>query len=170
MACLVFLFLAFANSSPLFNEVECLLATAKKYIGIREQGGNNRGPVVDKIIKEAGGKPGQAWCSFMMIYLWKQCNVPHRGTNGMAMSWAKKERLVPARKAVRATDIFTVYNRALGRIGHVGMVYRVFPEETFFTSFEGNVNMRGDRESVGSGAKCLMREYKVVNGIYRWTK
>lgn len=125
---------------------------------------------MDKIIKEAGGKPGQAWCSFMMIYLWKQCNVPHRGTNGMAMSWAKKERLVPARKAVRATDIFTVYNRALGRIGHVGMVYRVFPEETFFTSFEGNVNMRGDRESVGSGAKCLMREYRVVNGVYRWTK
>ena len=87
----------------------------------------------------------------------------------MAMSWAKKERLVPARKAVRAADIFTVYNKALGRIGHVGMVYRVFPEETFFTSFEGNVNMRGDRESVGSGAKCLMREYSVVNGVYRWT-
>lgn len=88
----------------------------------------------------------------------------------MAMSWAKKERAVKARQQVRATDVFTVYNKALKRIGHVGMVYKVFPEEPFFQSFEGNVNFRGDRESVGSGAKCLMREYKNVNGIYRWTK
>jgi hypothetical protein len=170
MACFVFLWLAFANCSPVLNEIECLLATAKKYIGIREQGGNNRGPVVDRIITEAGGKPGQAWCSYMMIYLWRQCGIPHKGTNGMAMSWAKKERAVKARQQVKATDVFTVYNKALKRIGHVGMVYKVFPEEPFFQSFEGNVNFRGDRESVGSGAKCLMREYKNVNGIFRWTK
>ena len=170
MACLVFLFLAFANSSPLFNEIECLLKEAKSLIGVREQGGNNRGPVVDRIIREAGGVPGQAWCSYTLIYIWRRCSVPHKGVNGMAMSWAKKERQVPLRASVRATDVFTIYNKALGRVGHVGMIFQTFPEEPFFNSFEGNVNMRGDRESVGSGAKCLMREYKAVNGVYRWTK
>jgi hypothetical protein len=151
-----------------FNKIECLLKEATSLIGIREQGGNNRGPVVDKIIIEAGGKPGQAWCSYTMIYLWKRCGVPHKGTNGMAMSWAKNERRVPQRSSVRPTDVFTVYNKALKRIGHVGMVYKVFPEEPFFQSFEGNVNFRGDRESRGSGAKCLMREYSVANGFFRW--
>jgi len=84
----------------------------------------------------------------------------------MAMSWAKADKAVKG--PVRETDLFTVFNRALGRIGHVGMVYRVFPEERFFTSFEGNVNARGDRESKRSMAGCLMREYSVANGFYRW--
>jgi hypothetical protein len=104
-----------------------------------------------------------------MIYLWKKCSFPHKGTNGMAMSWAKADKAVKGR-AVRETDVFTVYNRALGRIGHVGLVYQTFPEEPFFKSFEGNVNARGDRESHRSMAGCLMREYSVANGFFRWTK
>jgi hypothetical protein len=126
--------------------------------------------VVDVIIREAGGKPGQAWCSYMMIYLFRKCNLPHKGTNGMAMSWAKPERKVRETKSVKQADIFVTYNKKLGRIGHVGMVYAVYPEESFFKSFEGNTNFRGDRESVGSGARCLMREYKNVHGIYRWVE
>jgi hypothetical protein len=103
-----------------------------------------------------------------MIYLWKKCGIPHKGTNGMAMSWARADRAVPDR--VRPTDVFTIYNRALGRIGHVGMVYQTYPEESFFKSFEGNVNARGDRESHRSMAGCLMREYRVANGFFRWVK
>lgn len=180
MACFIFLWLALVDCSPLLNKVikdikaslahkrECVLSEATALIGVKEQGGNNRGPMVDVIIREAGGKPGQAWCSYTMIYLFKRCGAFHKGTNGMAMSWAKREREVGARQNVRPTDLFTIYNKALGRIGHVGMVFKTFPEESFFTSFEGNVNLRGDRESVGSGAACLMREYKAVNGFYRW--
>jgi hypothetical protein len=103
-----------------------------------------------------------------MIYLWKKCGIPHKGTNGMAMSWARADKSV--RDKVRETDVFTIFNRALGRIGHVGMVYKTYPEETFFTSFEGNVNARGDRESRRSMAGCLIREYNVANGFFRWTK
>lgn len=88
----------------------------------------------------------------------------------MAMSWGKEEKRVKLRSSVRPTDLFTVYNKQLKRIGHVGMVYKTFPEESFFTSFEGNVNFRGDRESRGSGAKCLMRDYGNVFGFYRWVE
>ncbi len=87
----------------------------------------------------------------------------------MAMSWAKRERAVKA-KAVVETDVFTIFNRALGRIGHVGLVYQTFPEEPFFKSFEGNVNARGDRESKRSMAGCLIREYAVANGFFRWVE
>lgn len=41
--------------------------TAVHYIGIREVG-INRGPVVSKIIKTAGGIPGQSWCMWFVRY------------------------------------------------------------------------------------------------------
>ncbi len=181
MVGIVFLWLALINSSPLLNKVvatptnksntspytACIKAQARRIIGTREVGGNNRGPRVDSIIRLAGGKPGQAWCSYTLIYLWRKCNAPHEGTSGMAMSWAKQSKAIQARN-VNVTDVFTVFNKYLGRIGHVGMVYEVYPEEPFFKSFEGNINSRGDRESNQSMAGCLMREYSVVNGFYRW--
>jgi Putative peptidoglycan binding domain len=38
------------------------LAIQTGLLGVHEQGGNNRGPVVDKIIKFAGGELGEPWC------------------------------------------------------------------------------------------------------------
>jgi hypothetical protein len=137
-------------------------------VGLSEGPVNNRGPLLDDVIRQAGGKPGQAWCSYMMIYVFRKCKVPIRGVNGMALSWAKPERAV--RGQIRIADLFTIFNKYLGRIGHVGMVYTVYPEERFFLSFEGNINARGDRESTGSVAGCLIREYSVTNGFWRWAK
>lgn len=167
MARIILVWIAFAYSSACCAQIGCIKDQAKKLIGTREGPINNRGPRVDSIIRYAGGVPGQAWCSYTMIYLWKKCGIPHKGVNGMAMSWAKQDKALGLRP-VESTDIFTIYNKHLGRIGHVGMVYTVYPEETFFTSFEGNVNARGDRESKRSMACCLIRQYHVCSGIYRW--
>jgi len=169
MARIILLWLAFACSGSCVAQIECLKQEAKKLIGTREGPVNNRGPRVDSIIRYAGGTPGQAWCSYTMIYIFKKCGSVFKGVNGTAMSWARKDKAVVL-MPIRATDLFTVYNKALGRIGHVGLVYQVYPEERFFQSFEGNVNARGDRESHRSMAGCLMREYSVANGFYRWAK
>lgn len=126
--------------------------------------------MVDVIIRNAGGKPGQSWCSYTLIYVWKRCNLAIQGLGGMALTWAKPDRRIWNNAQVRQTDVFTIYNRYLGRIGHVGMVYELYPEEPFFKSFEGNVNAKGERESVGSSVACLMREYRAVSGFYRWVK
>lgn len=169
MARIILLWLAFTCSGPCVAQIECVKQQAKSLIGTREGPINNRGPRVDSIIRYAGGTPGQAWCSYTMIYVFKKCGSVFQGVNGAAKSWARKDKVVGL-TPVRSTDVFTVYNKALGRIGHVGMVFKVFPEESFFTSFEGNVNARGDRESHRSMAGCLIREYAVANGFYRWIK
>ena len=166
MARIVFLWLALAYSGACVAQVSCIKQQAKQLLGTREGPVNNRGPRVDSIILYAGGKPGQAWCSYTMIYLWKKCGVPHKGVNGMAMSWAKNQRAVWDK--VKPIDVFTIYNKSLGRVGHVGLVYETYPEEPFFKSFEGNINSRGDRESRRSKAGHLIRQYHLVSGFYRW--
>jgi hypothetical protein len=167
MARTLLLCLALAYSGLGVAQVDCIKQQAKLLVGTREGPVNNRGPKVDSIVRFAGGTPGQAWCSYTLIYLWKKCGVPYRGVNGMAMSWAKKERLV-RRDLIMSPDHFTIYNKVLGRIGHVGIVFRTYPEESFFLSFEGNINSRGDRESRRSKAGHLVREYYGCNGYYRW--
>lgn len=103
-----------------------------------------------------------------MIYIWKRCGIPHKGVNGMAMSWAKSEKRVGLKEGVKPADVFTIYNKQLKRIGHVGLVYQTYPEEPFFQSFEGNVNARGDRESHRSCAMHLIRQYDFCSGFFRW--
>ena len=169
MARAILLCLALACGGLCVAQVECLKQQAKNLIGTREGPVNNRGPRVDSIIRYAGGIPGQPWCSYAMIYLFKKCGMVFKGVNGTSGSWARRDKAVSL-SPIRVTDLFTIYNKALGRIGHVGMVYQVYPEESFFTSFEGNVNARGDRESQRSMAGCLMREYAVANGFFRWAK
>lgn len=169
MARSFFLWLAFAYCGVSVAQVDCIKHQAKLLVGTREGPVNNRGPKVDSIIRFAGGIPGQAWCSYVQIYIWKKCGITIKGVNGMAMSWAKQERLV-RKDLIMAPDHFTIYNKALGRIGHVGIVFRTYPEESFFMSFEGNINSRGDRESRRSKAGHLAREYNACNGFYRWWK
>ncbi|HXU65363.1 MAG TPA: hypothetical protein VN962_26870, partial [Polyangia bacterium] len=44
---------------------------------VLEQGGNNRGPVVDKIIKYAKGQLGEPWCVDTVIYAYGHAGSKH---------------------------------------------------------------------------------------------
>lgn len=48
-------------------------------LGVREHGGNNRGVVVEAMLKHAGGRPGQPWCMAFVdfVYEWacEMCGV-----------------------------------------------------------------------------------------------
>ncbi|MCW2924409.1 MAG: hypothetical protein JWM98_1813 [Thermoleophilia bacterium] len=39
------------------------LTEFRKWLDVREQGGNNRGPEVERIIRANGGVPGEPWCA-----------------------------------------------------------------------------------------------------------
>lgn len=50
-----------ANAKPLrVRALNVMLQWVKE--DVTEKGGNNRGPVVDAIIRKAGGTPGEPWC------------------------------------------------------------------------------------------------------------
>lgn len=59
------------------------LNEARKLLGTLEQGGNNRGPTVDKIIRENGGTPGEAWCGDFDAHCYRKA-----GSKSVTRSWA----------------------------------------------------------------------------------
>lgn len=52
------------------------VAVASSYVGTCEQG-YNRGPIVSRIIREAGGRDGQSWCMWFMVYCYDRAAQRH---------------------------------------------------------------------------------------------
>lgn len=56
---------------------------AEGLVGIMEQGGNNVGPEVSKLIRAAGGSPGEPWCGDTVIVCYRNA-----GSKAVNRSWA----------------------------------------------------------------------------------
>lgn len=57
------------------------LSVARAHLGIREVGGNNRGPQVDEIIRDNGGTGPEPWCGDFVArcYRWAGSSAVQRG-------------------------------------------------------------------------------------------
>jgi hypothetical protein len=160
--CLVYLGFDF---NALGQKSQCLVSEGRKILGIKEtHGRNNRGPEVDRIVLAAGGKPGQPWCGWTQRYVHLKCACSAGG--GMALSWFVPNRLI--KTGLVPGDVFSVWNKYMKRIGHVGLVEQVLPSGSFIVTIEGNTNGMGSRE--GSGVCRLTRPIKQVYNFARWWK
>lgn len=133
-------------------------------IGICEKGKNNRGPAVDALILEAGGKIGTAWCGWTQVVAHKRCGCPFAG--GMAMSWFVRSRLITS--GFLPGDLGSVWNKYMNRIGHVLAFEQVLPSGKFVVTIEGNTNAVGSRE--GSCVCRLTRPVRQIYSFARWWK
>lgn len=59
------------------------LAEARKLLGVREHGGNNRGAVVDEIIRANQGALGEPWCGDFAAWCYRKA-----GSRAVTRSWA----------------------------------------------------------------------------------
>jgi hypothetical protein len=151
------------NFHAVAQKNQCLVNEGRKLLGIKETPGrNNRGPEVDRIVLAAGGKPGQAWCGWAQRYIHLKCACTAGG--GMAASWFIRPHLL--KTGWMAGDVFSVWNKYMNRIGHIGMVEQVLPGGKFIVTIEGNTNGFGSRE--GSGVCRLTRPVKQVFNYARW--
>jgi hypothetical protein len=161
----LFWLLCFINLGIDLNSLEkikCLLNEGRALLGVREVGGNNRGPMVDKIIISSGGKVGQPWCGYTQKYIHTKCKCQSAG--GMASSWFPKNRLVKIGQI--AGDVFSIYDPYTKRIGHIGMIEQVLSSGNYYITIEGNTGGSGSRD--GSGVHRLTRPKKTVYSIARW--
>lgn len=140
---------------------ECAYEEATKLVGIMEQGGNNRGAAVEKIIAEGGGLPGQAWCGWFCAAVYKRA-----GSKAVTWHWGAVRLYLPLSGLCR---ISPPKRGDLVRFtfDHIGMFVKDNGDGTI-TTIEGNTGATGavsDSKTGGDGvyrkvrAKTLVRDY-----------
>jgi len=141
------------------------LRAADALVGVMEQGGNNTGPMVDKIIKANGGDIGEPWCGDFIAYCYRQA-----GSKAVTRSWASVRALggiggVKQVKTPQAGDLVRF------NFDHVGMYVK--EAGMFIETIEGNTGASGavsDSKTGGDGVYRKRRAKSLVNDYLRVTR
>ena len=179
--CLLLILSFIPTYSVVANDGYCVRVTANYYVGVREKGGNNKG-FTDRDLRNklaaVGWKPGYAWCSFFVMAMLDECNVPHTITGWSPTAYNKKDVIFTNGsfyKTFSSGDVLVMtlsYNDGRGRyknIGHTGIVDAVGKYSV--RTIEGNTNERGARDSrSGDGVYVKIRPLNKNLHITRWKK
>lgn len=122
-------------------------------IGTREQGGNNRGALVEAMLVDEGGKPGMPWCLAFVQHVYgrafaryqTKCILP----NGLHVGRFARRCMDQIPEACSTTPtpgaIALHYPSGHEAPGHCGVVEAVGTQATI--TVEGNTNAAGSRDS-----------------------
>lgn len=141
------------------------LAQAEKLIGVMEQGGNNRGAEVEKIIREGGGLAGQAWCGWFAAAVYKRA-----GSRSVDWKWGAV-RLLSLASGVRRTSNPQPGDLVRFTFDHVGLFVR--DRGAFIETIEGNTGATGavsDSKTGGDGVYRKRRPKSQVQDYLRVTR
>jgi hypothetical protein len=139
---------------------------ASGLVGVMEQGGNNAGPMVTKIIKANGGAGPEAWCGDFVAYCYRLA-----GSKRVSRSWAAV-RLLRGLAGITATNQPHRGDLVRFTFSHVGMFVRDLGNGAIET-LEGNTGRSGavsDSSTGGDGvyrkrrSKALVLDYLQVHG------
>lgn len=151
-----------------------IVAIATKEIGVRETT-QNRGTQVEIYLKAVGldysggyTYPGYSWCAAFVKWCMIKANIITPGMNAMAESCYNSGNVVYSdslfHKAFAPGDVFTIYFKSLGRVGHCGIVESI--DGDILSTIEGNTNDDGSRN--GNGVYARRRNISEIHTISRW--
>lgn len=133
-------------------------AQAVSDLGVREHGGNNRGPDVERIIREAGGTPGEPWCGDAVFAWYKRA-----GSKLVSRAWAyvpTLERLLTRVRNPKQGHV-VIYNWDGGVPDHTGLFDEWIIKGHSFLAVEGNTGPDG-AVSDGDGNDGVRRRTRYV--------
>ena len=163
-----------------------LISTASAFVGLREQGGNNRGLLIEMFLGGVKQPPGQPWCAAFVHHVgfWSHFDhaagrsswpLPATASCYVLGEFTSRRRVLM--KEPMAGDVFLQYSGILRRFAHTGIVVkvdavRVTSGEKWYecTTIEGNTNEDGGRE--GDGVHCRTRRLYPALGdrFVRWVE
>jgi hypothetical protein len=140
-----------------------LIAAAGGYIGVREEGGNNRGQLVELFLRASDAKPGQPWCAAFVHYVgfWSHYDhvlhrsfwpLPRTASCWVLGEFARRHGILA--REPQPGDVFLVFDPGRQRFAHTGIVVSVLASEQRPSgqlwyecrTIEGNTNEEGSRE------------------------
>lgn len=180
--CLLWVSLVLPANSLVGNDGYCVRLIAESFVGIREKGGNNNGftdPYFKKLMEMQGWRPGYPWCSFFVMGVLNECNVPHTITGWSPSAYNKKDVIFtdgrfyqpynPADVLVMTLSYSKTDKSRYKGIGHTGIVNLIGNHSV--QTIEGNTNERGARDSrTGDGVYKKIRPLSKNIHITRWKR
>jgi len=144
-----------------------------------EKGGNNKGFTdyyFKKLMIEQGWIPGYAWCSFFVMGILDECDVPNTINGWAATAYNRKDVIYEGGKFMQpysASDVLVMTlrynNKRYKGIGHTGIVVKVGAYSV--RTVEGNTNEAGASDSrTGDGVYVKIRPLNKNIYITRWGK
>lgn len=142
------------------------LEVAEGLVGVMEHGGNNTGPIVDKIIKANGGVIGEPWCGDFCAYCYRLA-----GSKAVQRLWASVSALFGL-LGIRRTSLPKPGDLVRYTFDHVGLFVRDLGNGTIET-IEGNTGTIGavsDSATGGDGVYRKVREKYLIRDYLRVTR
>ena len=148
---------------------------AEGLVGIMEQGGNNVGPEVSKLIRAAGGSPGEPWCGDFVIVCYRNA-----GSKAVNRSWAAVRLMLTP--GVRATSSPVQGDIVRYTFDHTGLFDHwcdangkacAKNQATHIVAVEGNTGASGavsDSKTGGDGAYRKVRDRRLVSDFLHVTR
>jgi CHAP domain len=150
---------------------QLIVEEAKKYVGVTEHGGENRGPEVERFQRAVDGKArGEPWCmAFVQFVTGEVCrrlgvrNPLPQSEHCLTVFYST----VSAYRSEKGSPGFVaIWQHGKTSAGHTGFVTE--PGVVYFRTIEGNTNSAGSREGDGvyekkrlmlSGARLSLRGF-----------
>jgi len=134
---------------------------AANEIGVRETGGDNKGPEVSKYLAYVGLDEGYEWCAAFASWCYGQAglSIPRSAWSPALLPKARRRPQNQIDKGdVKQADLFAIYSSQLKRIRHVGLVKAL--HGSLLISVEGNSHDR-----VESRRRPLATIYAIADWI-----
>ena len=142
-----------------------MLAAAEALVGVMEQGGNNRGAAVERIIRANDGEPGEPWCGDFVAWCARQA-----GSKAVTREWAAV-RLLRNAVGVHPTTSPEPGDIVTFTFDHTGIY--AGRAGAFIITIEGNTGATGavsDSKTGGDGVYRKRRPKSLVNEYLHVTR
>ena len=159
-----------------------LIAAANAFVGLGEEGGDNRGQMVELFLREVGQPAGQPWCAAFVFHVgyWSHYDFRVRQSSWplppTASCWqlghfARRHGLFVDQ--AQMGDVFLKYSPELRRFVHTGVVVEVdenvdSDDISICTTIEGNTNDDGSPNGFTTLRKVRTFSAKRGDGFIRW--
>lgn len=163
-----------------------LVAAANAFVGLGEEGGDNRGQIVERFLRGVFLPPGAPWCAAFVHHVGHSAHYDHVSqrsswplpATGSCDALARAARASGVLKEEpHVGDVFLLYSRSVRRFVHTGIVVGVQDEDRtperdvhVCVTVEGNTNSDGSRNGHTTLRKVRTFREADGHGFIRWAE